>query len=82
MQVNRLGEAVEQDSDLAMGQAKELVETCCRTILADSGESEYDRLDLVPLVKKTMKRLQLLPEGIPIARGAPRPSRRYSGTSP
>lgn len=65
VQVNRLGEAVEQDSDLAIGQAKELVETCCRTILAASGESDYDRLDLVPLVKKTMKRLQLLPEDIP-----------------
>ena len=65
VQVNRLGEAVERDSDLAIGQAKELVETCCRTILAANGESECDRLDLVPLVKKTMKRLQLLPEDIP-----------------
>lgn len=64
-QVDRLGEAVEQDSDLAIGQAKELVETCCKTILAASGESDYDRLDLVPLVKKTMKYLQLLPEDIP-----------------
>jgi len=64
-QVDRLAEAVEQDSDLAIGQAKELVETCCKTILAASGESDYDRLDLVPLVKRTMKRLQLLPEDIP-----------------
>ena len=64
-QVDRLGEAVEQDSDLAIGQAKELVETCCKTILAASGEMDYDRLDLVPLVKKTMKHLQLLPEDIP-----------------
>ena len=66
-QVDRLAEAVEQDSDLAIGQAKELVETCCKTILAASGESDYDRLDLVPLVKKTMKQLQLLPEDIPEA---------------
>ena len=64
-QVNRLIGAVEQDADLAIGQAKELVETCCKTILAASGESDYDRLDLVPLVKKTFKRLQLLPEDIP-----------------
>lgn len=64
-QLDRLAEAVEQDSDLAIGQAKELVETCCKTILAASGESNYDRLDLVPLVKRTMKRLQLLPEDIP-----------------
>lgn len=65
VQVDRLAEAVEQDSDLAIGQAKELVETCCRTILAASGESDYARLALVPLVKRTMKRLQLLPEDIP-----------------
>lgn len=64
-QVGRLAEAVEQDSDLAIGQAKELVETCCKTILAASGEMDYNRLDLVPLVKTIMKHLQLLPEDIP-----------------
>lgn len=70
-QVDRLAEAVEQDPDLAIGQAKELVETCCKTILAASGESDYDRLDLIRLVRRTMKRLQLLPDDIPErARGA------------
>lgn len=70
VQVDRLAEAVEHDSDLAIGQAKELVETCCRTILTARGASDYDRLDLVQLVKKTMKHLQLLPEDIPAgARG-------------
>ncbi len=70
-QVDRLAEAVEQDPDLAIGQAKELVETCCKTILAASGESDYDRLDLVRLVRRTMKRMQLLPDDIPErARGA------------
>jgi len=64
-QVDRLAEAIVQDSDLAIGQAKELVETCCKTLLAANGESGYDRLDLVPLVKRTMKQLQLLPEDIP-----------------
>lgn len=64
-QVDRLTEAVEQDSDLAIGQAKELVETCCKTIMAASGETTYDRLDLISLVKTTMKHLRLLPEDIP-----------------
>ena len=64
-QVDRLVEAVEQDSELAIGQAKELVETCCKTILVDIGESDDNRLDLGPLVKKTMKHLRLLPEDIP-----------------
>ena len=64
-QVDRLMEAVEEDSDLAIGQAKELVETCCKTILAANGNTDYDRLDLVALVKTTMKHLRLLPEDIP-----------------
>jgi len=71
VQVDRLAEAVEQDSDLAIGQAKELVETCCKTILSACGESALGRLDLVPLVKRTIKQLQLLPEDIPeTAKGA------------
>ncbi|GIK15598.1 MAG: hypothetical protein BroJett003_05620 [Planctomycetota bacterium] len=70
-QIDRLNEAVEQDSDLAIGQAKELVETCCKTILATRGNSNVDRLDLVPLVKRTVVHLQLLPEDIPdSAKGA------------
>lgn len=63
-QVDRLSEAVEQHPDLAIGQAKELVETCCKTILAESGVQGSDRLELVPLVKKTMAHLQLLPDDI------------------
>ena len=65
VQVDRLAEAVEQDSDLAIGQAKELVETCCRTILSANGEVDHERLGVVPLVKRTMKCLRLLPEDIP-----------------
>lgn len=70
-QIDRLTEAVEQDPDLAIGQAKELIETCCKTILAAAGETDADRLDLVPLVKWTMARLKLLPDNIPeTAKGA------------
>ena len=63
-QIDRLGAASEVDPDLAIGQAKELVETCCKTILEAVGDSEFDRLDLVPLVKRTMRHLQLLPEDV------------------
>lgn len=70
-QVGRLAEAVEQDPGLAIGQAKELVETCCKTILAEAGDVDADRLDLAPLVKRTMAHLQLLPDDIPeAAKGA------------
>jgi len=63
-QIDRLMEAVESDTDLAVGQAKELAETCCKTILAAESQTDIDRLELVPLVKRTMKHLQLLPEDI------------------
>lgn len=63
-QVDRLSEAVEQHPDLAIGQAKELVETCCKTILSESGEHGVDRLELVPLVKRTMAHLQLMPDDV------------------
>ncbi|MGQ0629282.1 MAG: abortive infection family protein [Phycisphaerales bacterium] len=70
-QIDRLTAAVEQDPDLAIGQAKELVETCCKTILAAAGETGSDRLDLIPLVKQTMAHLKLLPDDIPeTAKGA------------
>ncbi|QQS42217.1 MAG: abortive infection family protein [Acidobacteriota bacterium] len=64
-QVERLAEAVERDPELAIGQAKELVETCCKTILNSYGDSDFDRLDLIRLVKETMRRLKLLPSDIP-----------------
>lgn len=70
-QIGRLSEAVCEDPDLAIGQAKELVETCCKTILADLGDTEADGLDLNPLVRRTMARLKLLPDDIPeVAKGA------------
>ena len=78
-QVDRLAEAVEQDSDLAVGQAKELVETCCRTILAASDQTDHDRLDLISLVRRTMKYLQnCYQRTSQRPRGAPGPLRHYS----
>lgn len=36
-QVTRMESAINSDPDLAIGTAKELIETCCRTILRDRG---------------------------------------------
>lgn len=70
-QIDRLYRAVETDPDLSIGQAKELVETCCRTILTDHGIKEDKPLELAPLVRRTMECLKLVPEGISDeARGA------------
>lgn len=55
----------------AIGKAKELIESCCKTILDDL-EINWNKDDDVPrLTKKVMTALNLLPENInPTARGA------------
>lgn len=70
-QVTRMEGAVDSDPDLAIGTAKEFVESICKTILDERQES-YDKNDDLPiLVRKTTKVLQLTPEDIDHkARGA------------
>jgi hypothetical protein len=64
-QITRMESSVETDPDLAIGTAKELVESCCKSILEDR-RVEYSRSDDLPsLVKKTAKELQLTPQDIP-----------------
>ena len=70
-QIRRLEESVEKDPSLAIGTAKELVETCCKTILAERGKPVSGSPDISTLTKETLKELKLVPEGIPdAARGA------------
>jgi len=63
-EIERLEHAVDRDPALAIGTAKELVETCCKTILTKSGVSFTKGEDLGDLTKKVAKELQLVPEGI------------------
>jgi len=70
-QIRRMESCVELDPSLAIGTAKELVETCCKTILAERGKSIIGSPDVSSLTKETLKELKLVPEGIPdSARGA------------
>lgn len=70
-QIRRLESSVESDPALAIGTAKELVETCCKTILAERGKSVTGSPDMPTLTKATLKELKLVPEGVPeAARGA------------
>jgi len=64
-QITRMEASVENDPDLAIGTAKELVETCCKTILHDRGVEIPKNADLPQLVKLTSKELHLTPEDIP-----------------
>ncbi|MEI7298544.1 abortive infection family protein [Paraburkholderia tropica] len=63
-EIERLEHAVELDPALAIGTAKELVETCCKTILTKRGVAFTKSEDLGDLTKKVAKELRLVPEGI------------------
>jgi hypothetical protein len=70
-QIRRMEASVETDPSLAIGTAKELIETCCKTILAERGKPVTGTPDVSTLTKETLKELKLVPEGIPeAARGA------------
>jgi hypothetical protein len=63
-QVTRMEGAVDTAPDLAIGTAKEFVESICKTILDERGESYGRKDDLLVLVRKTAKVLQLTPDDI------------------
>jgi hypothetical protein len=64
-EITRIQNSIETDPALAIGTAKDLVESCCRTILEELGEPIGKSDDLPTLSKKMCKRLGLVPEGIP-----------------
>jgi len=63
-EIERLENAVERDPALAIGTAKELVETCCKSILSKRGVEVSRKADLPELTKLLAKELKLVPEGI------------------
>ncbi|MEG4986198.1 abortive infection family protein [Microcoleus sp. BR0-C5] len=64
-QITRMDVAVSNDPSLAIGTAKELVETCCKTILTNRGIAFSKSVDIPELVKLTIKELELTPDDIP-----------------
>ena len=67
-QIRRMESAVETDPSLAIGTAKELIETCCKTILSERGVPVPSTPDVPTLTKATLKELKLVPDEIPDAR--------------
>jgi len=63
-EIERLEHAIDRDPALAIGTAKELVETCCKTVLTRRKVSYTKSEDLGELTKKVAKELKLVPEGI------------------
>lgn len=64
-QITRMESAVDNDPGLAIGTAKELVETVCKTILEERGIIIDGHLELPKLVKQTAAELKLTPSDIP-----------------
>lgn len=63
-QITRMEAAVDNDPGLAIGTAKELIETICKTILSERGVDAGANPDIPKLVKLTAKELKLTPNDI------------------
>lgn len=66
-QITRMHAAVQDDPELAIGTAKELLETVCKGIVAARAGSYDPNLDLPALAKAAIKQLHLAPDDIPAA---------------
>jgi hypothetical protein len=70
-QIRRIEQSIDTDPGLAIGTAKELVETCCKTILTERGKCVPVASDIPKLTKAVCRELRLVPEGVAEeARGA------------
>lgn len=64
-EITRLEQAVELDPALAIGTAKDLIESCCKTILTKRGKPPRKSDNLPRMTKALVRELKLVPEGIP-----------------
>ena len=63
-QITRMESSVLSDPDLAIGTAKELIETCCKSILHERNVEIPNNADIPKLIKLASKELQLTPSDI------------------
>lgn len=63
-EIERLENSVDRDPALAIGTAKELVESCCKSVLNKRGVSYSTSADLPTLTKLVAKELRLVPENV------------------
>lgn len=78
-QITRMEAAVQSDPSLAIGTAKELIETCCRTILSERGVSIPANPKILELVSLTSRELDLAPANIPNGANAAATLKRLLG---
>lgn len=63
-QIQRMRDAVDTDPALAIGTAKELIETVCKTILEERGKPVSGAPEIADLTKAVLRELRLVPEGV------------------
>lgn len=64
-QLKRIEQSIESDPELAIGTSKELIETCCKTILTERSVPFDERNDDLPkLLRLTQNELKLLPNSV------------------
>lgn len=68
-QIRRLEDAVDKDAELAIGTAKEFIETLCKTILDERSVAFAKDEDLPALVKVTINNLKIIPDNLAKAGG-------------
>jgi hypothetical protein len=66
-EIQRMENAAERDPALAIGTAKDLVESCCKSILSKRGVTYSPKADLPALTKLLSQELRLVPDDIPSA---------------
>lgn len=75
-QVTRMEAAIQKDPELAIGTAKELVETVAKTVLIERGHTVVTKDDLPKLVRAAAKALDLNRDSVPDAARAAETVRR------
>ncbi|MCK5296248.1 MAG: abortive infection family protein [Alphaproteobacteria bacterium] len=64
-EIRRIEQSLHNDPSLAIGSAKEMIESVCKAILEKFGDEDISSNELPKLVKKTCTKLKLIPEDIP-----------------
>jgi len=78
-QITRMQTSIHNDPALAIGTAKELIETCCKTILREREERVDDRWDVPKLVHEVLRVLNLTPNQVPGQLAMAEPIRKTLG---
>lgn len=64
-EIERVENVIDTDPALVIGTAKDLLESCCKTILTERGVSLNNSDNLPKLTRALMNELRLVPDGIP-----------------